>query len=352
MAALQAEDPAISATIFAPQHRNSSAQVQPPLSQHRWQRGQSPSLQEATGNVVWLQHHFAFYELDRALLREVQHARRQGKGVYITLHTTRPIIDFDTNRRRTVAATLAAFDRVFVHTLDDLNYLKRIGLTDNVTQLPQGVDTCQNPPAASDSQAPIIGSFGFLLPHKGVNTLIEAFAALRKKEVLPAHSKLRLVNSVRDEPSSQEELARCQRTSQRLGVENHIEWITDFLPLEDAQRYLAECSVAVLPYQYTQESSSAAVRTAVAACPNILTTPAPIFDEVKDAVWQTQGFDSQHIAEGITNVLHASEEQRNLYHQAREQWLSQRSWQALGQRYVGLLKAGEVEKQLKAQSHA
>lgn len=352
VAALQAEDPAISATIFAPQHRNSSAQVQPQLSQHRWQRGQSPSLQEATGNVVWLQHHFAFYELDRALLSEVQHVRRQGKGVYITLHTTRPIIDFDTNRRRTVAATLAAFDRVFVHTLDDLNYLKRIGLTDNVTQLPQGVDTCQNPPAAGDSQAPIIGSFGFLLPHKGVNTLIEAFAALRKKEVLPAHSKLRLVNSVRDEPSSQEELARCQRISQRLGVENHIEWITDFLPLEDAQRYLAECSVAVLPYQYTQESSSAAVRTAVAACPNILTTPAPIFDEVKDAVWQTQGFDSQHIAEGITNVLHASEEQRNLYHQAREQWLSQRSWQALGQRYVGLLKAGEVEKQLKAQSHA
>ncbi len=51
-------------------------------------------------------------------------------------------------------------------------------------------------------------------------------------------------------------------------------------------------------------------------------------------------------------MLHASEEQRNLYHQAREQWLSQRSWQALGQRYVGLLKAGEVEKQLKAQSHA
>lgn len=346
--ALQAKDPALAVTIHAPQlannsTNNSNSAPQGKLSQHRWQRGQSPTLTEATGNVVWLQHHFAFYELDRALQSEVQHSRRQGKRVYITLHTTRPVIDFDTQRRRTVAATLAAFDRVFVHTLDDLNYLKRIGLTDNVTQLPQGVDTCQTPPATSSRPAPIIGSFGFLLPHKGVNTLIEAFAALRKQQALPEDAKLRLVTSVRDEPSSQEELARCQRTAKRLGVDSHIEWLTEFLPLEDAQRYLSECNVVVLPYQYTQESSSAAVRTAVAACPHILTTPAPIFDEVKEVVWQTQGFDSPHIAAGITHVLNATPAQRERYYQAREQWLHQRSWPTLATRYHGLLSAALVD---------
>lgn len=350
--ALQAIDSALTFSISAPQftkgQRPHSEAQEISLDVNRnWQRGQSPRLENATGHVVWLQHHFAFYELDSALQREVEQCRRQGKRVYITLHTTRPVVDFDTVRRRTVATTLAAFDRVFVHTLDDLNYLKRIGLTDNVTQLPQGVDTCQETPAAISHQAPIIGSFGFLLPHKGVNTLIEAFAALRKKQALPEGAKLRLITAVRDEPSSREELARCQRTAQRLGVENQVEWVTDFLPLEEAQQRLAACSTVVLPYQYTQESSSAAVRTAVAACPNILTTPAPIFDEVKNIVWQTHGFDSHDIAEGITRVLNAEEPQRAEYHQAREQWLDQRSWPALAKRYHGLIKAAQVDQALR-----
>lgn len=349
--ALQTLDPALSVSIHAPQfsktQRSPSGEPESHLDVSRnWQRGQSPELVHAAGNVVWLQHHFAFYELDRDLQRQIEQCRGQGKRVYITLHTTRPVIDFDTTRRHTVAATLAAFDRVFVHTLDDLNYLKRIGLTDNVTQLPQGVDSCQSEPALINSQAPIIGSFGFLLPHKGVNTLIEAFAALRKKQELPEAATLRLITAVRDEPSSQEELARCQRTARRLGVEHSIEWFTDFLPLAEAQRHLAECSTVVLPYQYTQESSSAAVRTAVAACPNILTTPAPIFDEVKDIVWQTRGFDSHDIADGINRVMNAPALQREDYHQAREQWLMQRSWPALAKCYHGLIGAALVDQTL------
>ncbi|MEA2120102.1 glycosyltransferase [Halovibrio sp. HP20-50] len=347
--ALKADNSAFTFSISAPQFSkgerpHSGEQEASPTMSRSWQRGQSPRLTDATGNVVWLQHHFAFYELDRALKNEVQQCRRQGKRVYITLHTTRPVIDFEAARRRTVAATLAAFDRVFVHTLDDLNYLKRIGITDNVTQIPQGVDACDSQAKAPSSQeAPVIGSFGFLLPHKGVYALIEAFAMLHNKQLLPEDSRLRLVTSVRDELSSREELARCRRTAQRLGVEQHIEWLTDFLPLEDAQRYLAECSAVVLPYQYTQESSSAAVRTAVAACPNILTTPAPIFDEVKGVVWQTRGFDSRDIAEGIVRVLNATDSQRNDYHQARQDWLDARQWTRLGERYQQLMQAALVD---------
>ncbi|WP_447893765.1 glycosyltransferase [Vreelandella sp. GE22] len=314
-----------------------------------WQKGASPSLSNATGNVVWLQHHFAFYELDRALQQEVKQCRQQGKRVYITLHTTRPVVDFDSARRRMVACTLAEFDRVFVHTLDDLNYLKRIGLTDNVTQMHQGVvsdDAVQPPIAQAQETAPIIGCFGFLLPHKGVNTLIEAFAVLRKQHALFEAATLRLVTSVRDESSSQEELTRCQRTAERLGVAANIEWYTDFLALEEAQQRLAECSVVVLPYQYTQESSSAAVRTAVAACPTVLTTPAPIFDEVADVVWQSEGFERDDIAEAITQVLNAPAEQRGEYHKAREQWLFERRWSTLARRYYGLFSAALVDQKL------
>ncbi|WP_252107297.1 MULTISPECIES: glycosyltransferase [unclassified Halomonas] len=314
-----------------------------------WHKGSSPSLASARGNIIWLQHHFAFYELDRALGQEVQHCRQLGKRVYITLHTTRPVVDFETSRRRMVAATLAEFDRVFVHTLDDLNYLKRIGLTDNVTRMHQGVvsdNAFQLPVSQVKESSPIIGCFGFLLPHKGVNTLIEAFAALRKRHALPESAILRLVTSVRDESSSLEELGRCQRTAERLDVAEHIEWYTGFLPLEEAQQRLSECSVVVLPYQYTQESSSAAVRTAVAACPTVLTTPAPIFDEVASVVWQTEGFERDHIAEAITQVLNASDEQCSMYQKAREQWLLERRWSSLGRRYHDLFSAALIDQRL------
>ena len=184
-----------------------------------WQRGESPSLQGGHRQRGMATASLRVYELDRQLHQQVQQCRQQGQRVYITLHTTRPVIDFDATRRRTVAATLAAFDRVFVHTLDDLNYLKRIGVTDNITQIPQGVDafTESYPAPAQASPAPIIGSFGFLLPHKGVNTLIEAFATLRKKQMVPDATTLRLVTSVRDESGSQEELARCQRHRPTFG---------------------------------------------------------------------------------------------------------------------------------------
>ncbi|UYF98760.1 glycosyltransferase [Halomonas sp. GD1P12] len=341
-------DDAIALTVHAPTAPLDGAAYPVRVAEKSWQKGASPALSGASGNVVWLQHHFAFFELDTALAREVVRCREQGKRVYITLHTTRPLIDFDTARRRAAAATLAEFDRVFVHTLDDLNHLKRIGLTDNVTRMPQGVaQSCEATVEATPSNgAPIIGCFGFLLPHKGVNTLIEAFAALIKRQALPEGARLRLVTSVRDEPASQEELARCQRTAKRLGVERYLEWYTDFMPLDEVQRRLAECSLVVLPYQYTQESSSAAVRTAVAACPMILTTPAPIFDEVAGVVWQSDGFEPEAIASAVVHVLSANEQERAVYRQARADWLEQRRWATLARRYQALMNAALVDQKL------
>ncbi|WP_447553440.1 glycosyltransferase [Vreelandella sp. EE22] len=345
--AMQTQDESALLEVHAPTRQQVAPEGVLQVVESSWQKGASPALANARGNVVWLQHHFAFYELDRALQEEVQQCRKLGKRAYITLHTTRPVIDFDTARRRAVAATLAEFDRVFVHTLDDLNHLKRIGLSDNVTRIHQGVaEGTSAPVTQAPIEAPIIGCFGFLLPHKGVNTLIEAFATLLESRALPKAATLRLVTSVRDEASSREELARCRRTAQRLGVMAHIEWDTDFQPLEEAQTRLAECSLVVLPYQYTQESSSAAVRTAVAACPTILTTPAPIFDEVAGVAWQTDGFERDAIARGITQVLGAPAKQHQEYLNARQQWLDERRWPTLAKRYDGLLRAALIDQKL------
>lgn len=325
--------------------------------QPAWQKGRVPDLAHEFSDasdrdaIIWLQHHFAFYPLDDALEAQARGMRERGHCVYITLHTTQPLTDFDAARRRRAAAALSAFDRVFVHTLSDLNHLKRLGVVDNVTRMHQGVLPCA-PPSASSPRAefgadegPIIGSFGFLLPHKGVDTLIEAFAALRESGELSESARLKLMTTVRDEPDSRDEWARCKALVKKRNIESRVHWHTEFQPLEQVQQQLAECDMVVLPYQYTQESSSAAVRTAVAACPTILTTPAPIFDEVRNIVWQAEGFTADHVTASLRHVLNAPKEEKAEYHSSRREWLAQRSWTLIAARYRALFAAALSDRQ-------
>lgn len=320
--------------------------------QEEWLHGQSPDIHlcELEGDIVWLQHHFAFYSLDRRLGDGAAALRQQGKAAYITLHTTRPLLGFEKGRQQSAAACLASFERVFIHTLDDLNTLKRIGITDNVTLMPQGVSQpaeAAKPNHAGATPPRLLGSFGFLLPHKGVAQLIEAFSLARTQGVLEETSRLRLVTAVRDDSTSPHELERCRRLVTRLGLEEAVEWYTDFLPLDEVTQLLGECDLLVLPYQFTNESSSAAVRTAVAACPNVATTPAPIFDEVRGITWPIDGFGSEDIAKalGVIGPV-AGEHDRQKVQEAREAWLSQRRWDKLAERYYALLSAGAVDRQL------
>ena len=78
-----------------------------------------------------------------------------------------------------------------------------------------------------DLTAPIIGAYGFFMPHKGFGLLIEAFSELLKD--WPAAS-LRLVTAEYPNAVSKDEILRCRRLSKDLGVAHAIEWHTAFLP--------------------------------------------------------------------------------------------------------------------------
>lgn len=302
-----------------------------------WLHGQEPDLRWAglTGDVVWLQHHFAFYSLNRRLLAGVRYLREQGKRVYITLHTTRPLLGFERGRMESAAACLSEFDRVFVHTLDDLNTLKRLGVFDQVSLMLHGIEQpAADAVAATAAEAaelpPVVGSFGFLLPHKGVGKLIEAFAEAKKQGWVPANCRLRLVTAVREDSASPHELARCKKLARELGVEADVEWFTDFLPLEEAHRLLAECRLLVLPYQFTLESFSGAVCTAMAACPHVATTPAPIFDDVRSIALQVDGYDVEPIAALLRDYFGGEMKAVLQRIEAdRVQWMHDRSWPVL-----------------------
>ena len=108
---------------------------------------------------------------------------------------------------------LQSCTRIFVHSLEDVNRLRECGVTENVVLLAHGVidrptlntDAVRSLLGLSDF-SPVIGTFGFLLPGKGLTELIHSFALILR--AYPA-AYLLMINADYPTPESQEQRERC-----------------------------------------------------------------------------------------------------------------------------------------------
>jgi glycosyltransferase involved in cell wall biosynthesis len=252
-------------------------------------------------------------------------------------------MDIEAEERQRARTALAGIARVLVHTIADLDFLKKLGLAENVTLLPHGAPPpradAREPRLLARSDAAIIGCYGFFLPRKGIDQLIQAVALLRQD--WPA-LRLRLVNAEYGIPESAAEIAACRALAARHGVP--VEWHTDFLTDEASLALLASCDIVALPYQVSNEASSAALRTALGAGGVVAVTPLPLFDEAGDAVVRFGGHDPASLAAGlgprgaaVGHPLLDDVEQRRHTQRAAALWLSERGWPSIAARLRGML---------------
>ncbi|MFT2112632.1 glycosyltransferase family 4 protein [Marinomonas sp. 2405UD68-3] len=296
------------------------------------------------GQILWIQHHFAFYGLTQKLAEGIEYQNDQGKLTYITLHTTRPLLSYEKPSLQIAIKCLALFTRILVHAVDDLNTLKRLGLVDNVMLMPQGIRKPLSKEIKKGKESPlIVGCFGFLLPHKGIELLIKGFSSALKSKKIPAGSRLKLVNAVRSDGVSFNEKSRCENLVTELGLNENVEWFSDFLPIEECESILSNCHTIILPYQFTLESCSGAVRNAIVSCHHVATTPAPIFDEVRDITHSLEGYSSDHIELFLSDF---SERYGSGYYDElllkREKWLLNHDWSVIANRHKSLFIANQV----------
>ena len=314
-----------------------------PLARKAWRRIDPSSMNdlaeaiERTGaSVVVIQHHHALIRWgDLAVL--LQDDRVRTRRVVVTMHNTQELLEADPSERERLVAALGGVDRVLVHTIADLNLLKQQGLIGNVSMFPHGATTSDLPAHATRDLAPDrevkIGAYGFFLPHKGFDLLIEAFAVIRRTY---AQAVLRLVTAEYPTPESAQEIARCRALAHSLGLEGCIDWHVQYLPGEASLRLLNGCDLLVLPYQHTQESSSAAVRSALAARVPVLVTPLPIFEELQGAVLRLSGTDVTSITSGMEWLMQHENVRRELVTNGGH-WLVENSWTNVAEQMGGLL---------------
>lgn len=286
-----------------------------------------------------IQFNFGFFSV-AALGSLVRRAREAGIPSYVVLHSTADVNREDIQASlRTAAAELALAERLIVHGVDDLNRLKAFGLIENVQLLPHGVPV--TPPEPSEALRAerglagkrVIAMYGFLLPHKGAQVLIRAFARLARMD---ADLHLVMVTALYPNPVSDDEKRACLALVEQLGLQGRVTMVTDFLPDAESQSWLQMAELVVYPYQFTQESASGAVRGGLAAGRAVAVTPLPIFGDVQDAVHTLPGMDEADIAEGIWALLSDPVQLQAVVERGRA-WCDARRWPLVAQRLLNVI---------------
>ena len=257
---------------------------------------------KAAVDVVSIQFNYGFYDIEQ-ISKLIEKLKEAGKIVFITLHSTvdPPKEILDRSLKRMVAG-LKLCDVILVHSRSDIDNLEFLGLVENVTIMPQAAPRYSQGLVSQKSIGDrfIVSTFGFFLPHKGLREVIQAVAILVQKGFDIA---LRMINAEYSPAASKSTINECTEELKRLGLDGRVDICTEYLDESEAILRLSQSDLVVFAYQETGESSSAAVRMALAAEVPIAVTPLSVFDDVKEAVYRLPGTSAEDIADGIAETI-------------------------------------------------
>lgn len=283
-------------------------------------------------DAVFVNFHFSLMRL-HDLAEMLQAAQLAGIDTYIALHKTLDtVIDGRLASLGEIAEALRGCTRLIVHTEADIARLKRFAVADNVVMIPPGAIDRPALDAATVRRLlglqqfhPIVGTFGFMLPPKGLPQLIHAFALVQRR--FPEALLLMLSAEYPGSVELVEERERCRALIRGLGLEDRVRLIDDFLATEEVLLLLNACDVTVFAYQHSGESDSGAVRLGLAAGRPVATTPLPIFANLAGVVHQFAGRTAAAIAEGILALL-GDRDLSAAIRRRQQDWISRNSWAA------------------------
>lgn len=291
-------------------------------------------------DAIIVQHNFAFISM-RGIGKLIEFAHNRNVPIIFTFHSTNDVnVSGLEASLGSIANELKGAARILVHGVDDLNRLKQWELVQNVAIFPHGVRfrsiaDRRLARAAADIplDAKVIASYGFMLPHKGMEQLIEAIALIRQD--IP-NVYLLMVNALYPNPLSDQVFMRCNQLIDDLGLDEVVQIVTDFLPDEESMLLLDTADIIVYPYQETAESASGAIRQGLASHRPVACTPLAIFNDVSEVVHMLPGPKPQQIAQGLLHLL-STPTLLEAKSGSQEEWLHAHAWPAIGQRLAGMI---------------
>lgn len=294
-------------------------------------------LKDSDSQIVHFQFNFAFFEIHElaTTIRELV----SQKKVIITFHKTADSeISGQMVSLKEIAEDLNRCAALVVHQERDAEQLREFGVhEDLIHMLPLGQIMYPETSAQfmkrqqNIEQELVISSYGFLLPHKGVKEMIQAVAILKEKHPSILY---RSVCALHESRESTEYFSECLNEVKRLGLQQNVEMITDFLENDESMKLLQASDVMVMAYHPSLESASGAVRFCLAALRPTITTDQPIFKEFSQCTCQIEASEPKKIADAIERVLSSGEAETLLANTKR--YIKENSWYETGQRFYKL----------------
>jgi glycosyltransferase involved in cell wall biosynthesis len=257
--------------------------------------------------LLHLQHEHSLLAPER-VADVARRARERATPLVVTEHTVRPRAD---EWEGEVAALVA-------HSAESAALLRDRWPAARIAVIPHGCPTWFPPRKARRGR--VIGTFGFLEPHKGLDRLLAAVAALGDVELL-------LFGSTR--------AAWADDWFASLHLPVRVRRVAEFLDEgEIARRLAAEADVLVFPYAQPRFTAvSGAVRVGLASGVPVLTTPTTWFSDLGHPTLQTDD-----LVTGIARLLDDTGLRTALVAAARAH-CEENSWARVARRHVELYRA-------------
>jgi glycosyltransferase involved in cell wall biosynthesis len=274
--------------------------------------------------------------------------------VVVTLHSTADPIHASHKKLKNIASALKGCSRVLVHSIKDLNKLKDLGLSDNLTLIPHGVldyrPIAKNHKTKNINQPFVVASYGFFLPHKGLLELIDAISLMKNQGF---DVRLKMVNSEYPAIESRDIIFAAKNKIKYNCISDIVELHTSYLEDDESLSLLSSADLIIFPYQETGESASGAVRYGIATGLPVAVTPLAIFDDVSAAVHKLPGTTASDIAQGIQDIaaqIHSQSELFDAVDQASRQWRAEHSYTRIGRRIGNMLYSLWLNKQINSRN--
>ena len=248
---------------------------------------------------VIIQFSLGFYQ-PKPLVDVIRRLRSAGVSSSMVLHsTTDPPPTTSSRKLADYESALTDCSKVFYHSPIDEQRVKGLAPTANTTFLPHFAEELHAGLAPTRKRAGsrmALASFGFLLPGKGIEELVEGARIMTDAGL---SFSLSLFNSIYPVPESSRLEEKVRQLIRNYGLGHHVHLDTRYKTEDDLMRALGGADLVVLPYQTSSESSSAAVRFALSSGAPVAVTPISLFDNVRDLVLTLPGIGPLDIARGI-----------------------------------------------------
>ena len=305
------------------------------------------ALKRGKEPIIHIQFNFGFFRLD--CLADLIDALYKEKKIIITFHK---IADSDVGGKMvslsSIRASLNQCFRLVVHQKDDFNRMLQMGIdAERLQIIPLGQITYE-PREQSDvceelglKRSLILGSYGFLLPHKGILENLKALPELKKTypDVLYI-----VCCALHEAQESKNYYQICCDYVKQHDLEKNVVFVTDYLPPEESMVLLQACNVLLMTYLPTEESASGAIRFCIAAERPLITSQLKIFDEVKDCTVQVEKLTAKNLAEAICCTMNTDQSQL-LKHM--KEHIAVTSWETVANEFDHLYRQAYAEENKK-----